>query len=192
MQKLTWCQVTVAGIHTMRRPPWRVLAVLLVILVEGHTAVHAQTLSLSSVEFVTGRVGFVDEVWDYFTMFGGGVRLRVMPRVALGPEILYLDGADGSHNLTLTGTGTFDLVAPRTDRRLVPFIVFGAGLLRQTSIVGRGPGMPGRASYTSSEGTFSGGIGFRIGLSPHWVLAPDIRLGYEPETRLSLTVAWRP
>lgn len=162
------------------------------VLLLASTSAHAQALRVSSVEFVTGRAGFVDEVWDYFTMAGGAVRLQVTPRFALGPEVVYLDGPDGSHDLTITATGTFDLVAPRSDRRVLPFVVFGAGLLRQTSVVGRGPGTPGLASYTSSEGTASGGIGVRVSLSPHWVLAPDVRLGYEPETRLSLAVAWRP
>ncbi|MGE3177953.1 MAG: outer membrane beta-barrel protein [Vicinamibacterales bacterium] len=162
------------------------------VLLLASTPAHAQALRVSSVEFVTGRAGFVDEAWDSFTMAGGAARLQVTPRFALGPEIAYLDGRDGSHGLTITATGTFDLVATRSDRRVVPFVVFGAGLLRQTSVVGRGPGRPGLASYTSSEGTASGGIGVRIRLSPHWVLAPDVRLGYEPETRLSLAVAWRP
>lgn len=173
---------------------WLVGPILLLTLLAGTGpgTAHAQPARVSSVEFVTGRAGFVDEVWDQFTMLGGGLKVRLTPRFALGPEIVYLDGARRSHALMLTASGTVDLVSPRPDRRVVPFLVFGAGLLRQTSVVGGGPGSSGVRSFTSGEGTVSGGVGVRVAVNRHWTVAPDARIGYEPESRFGVAVAWRP
>ena len=98
----------------------------------------AQTKPAPIVEFVVGSSGFVDEVFDYFTTTGGGARLFVSRRVAIGAEAAWLDGADDSSAWTLTGNVTIDLLPD--DRRVVPYIAAGGGLIRQTALVGGGPG----------------------------------------------------
>lgn len=158
----------------------------------GASPAFPQALRVASLEVVTGHAGFVDDAWDHRLMAGGVARFALTPRLTVGPEVVYLDGANGRHDLTVTGTGTFDLASPASSRRVVPFIVFGAGLIRQTSLVGGGPGTAALFPYSSFEGTVSGGIGARVALSRTLFIAPDVRLGWEPETRLSVTLGWRP
>jgi hypothetical protein len=153
---------------------------------------QAQQRGLTAVEVVTGYAGFIDEVWDNRVMAGGVVRFALAPRFAIGPEVVYLHGPEGSHEVTVTGSGTLDFFRPAVARRVVPFIVFGLGLLRQSSLVGGGPGRPGLFPYSSYEISASGGIGARILIGQGLFIAPDARLGWEPETRLSVTLGWRP
>ncbi len=56
--------------------------------------------------------------------------------------------------------------------------------MRQKTLVGTGPGSTALAPFTSSEATASGGIGARIALGSHVFVAPEFRLGWEPETRI--------
>ena len=90
------------------------------------------------VEAVTGWGGFVDEVWIGRTMIGFGGRVFVTPRIAIGPEVVFLGGADGERDWTLTGNVTIDLVAeaPGAVRRAVPYLAIGGGYLSQTTRVG--------------------------------------------------------
>jgi hypothetical protein len=76
-------------------------------------------------------------------MAGGVVRFALTPRFTIGPEVVYLGWRRGSHEVTVTGTGTFDLVHSNVQRRVVPFVVVGVGLIRQSSLVGGGPGTTG-------------------------------------------------
>ena len=67
----------------------------------------------------------------------------------------------------------------------IPYIAAGGGYLRQTTQVGTGP-------FTSSDGTLSGGIGARIALGRAFFIAPEFRMGVEPEIRLGVTIGFRP
>src|SRR5580765_8325437 len=139
------------------------------------------------VEFVTGYAGFVDENWINRTMIGGGGRFFVSRRVAIGPEFVYLKGANSEHDLTITGNVTIDLLLEEATapRRVIPYIAAGGGYLRQTTQVGTGP-------FTSSDGTVSGGIGARIALGRTFFIAPELRMGFEPEIRVGVTIGFRP
>jgi hypothetical protein len=154
-------------------------------------AADAQERGLASVEVVTGHAGYVDDAWDHRVMAGGVVRLAVTPRFTIGPEVVYLRGRHGSHEVTVTGTATYDLLRSGARPRVVPFVVFGGGLIRQSSLVGGGPGTTGLFPYSTSEATVSGGLGARIAVWRGLFVAPDVRLGWEPETRLTVTVGWR-
>lgn len=152
---------------------------------------EAQERGLASVEFVTGHAGYVDDAWDHRVIAGAVVRLAVTPRFTIGPEVIYLHGRHGSHDVTVTGTATYDLFRADAKRRVAPFVVVGAGLIRQQSLVGGGPGATGLFPYSTSEVTVSGGLGARIEVWRGLFIAPDVRLGWEPETRLTVTVGWR-
>jgi hypothetical protein len=169
-------------------------AILLIVtgLVSVATPAAAQERPRPMVEAVVGSSGFVDEVWDYFFTVGAGGRVFVSPRVAIGPEIAYQRGADDASNLTLTGNLTFDLVTDRPGRRVVPYIAAGGGYLRQRTLVGSGPGSPVLQPFTSSEGTFSAGAGVRVAIGQRLYVAPEFRLGYEPETRFAVMIGLRP
>jgi hypothetical protein len=149
----------------------------------------AQDKPAPIIEGVLGRSGFIDEVWDYFTTIGGGVRWFVTPRVAVGPEVAYMtgefDGLEASH-LSVTGNVAFDFVRDRDRRRVVPYIAAGGGYVRQRTTVGRGPDTPGLARFTSGEGTMSAGVGARVAIGSRVFIAPEFRLGWEPTTRIAV------
>ena len=141
----------------------------------------AQDRPAPIVEAVTGWAGFVDENWIDRTMIGGGGRVFVTRRVAIGPEFVFLRGSNDEHDWTLTVNATVDLVldAPSSPRRFVPYLAVGVGYLSQTTQVGTGP-------FTSGEGTFSGGFGVRVSVSRRFFVAPGVRVGYEPELRFGV------
>ena len=176
----------------MRSCSWIALPIA-ALLCARHTA-FAQEKPAPIIDVVVGRSGFIDEVWDYFTTIGGGARWFITPRLAIGPEVAYLtgefDGLEASH-LSITGNVTFDFVRDDSNRRVVPYVAAGGGYLRQRTLVGRGPGVPGLAPFTSSEGTVSGGIGARIAVSSRVFVAPEFRLGWEPTTRMAVLVGLR-
>jgi hypothetical protein len=148
----------------------------------------AQERPPAIVEAVTGWAGFIDENWMDRTIVGAAGRIFLAPRIAVGPEFAYLQGAADEHDWMLTGNVTIDLIAEgRTtlQRRVVPFLAIGGGYLRQTTQVGTGP-------FSSSEGTVSGGLGVRLALSRSFFIAPDVRVGWEPEMRIALTLGVRP
>jgi hypothetical protein len=147
------------------------------------------------VEGIIGAAGFVDESTDWRTLAGGGGRIFVTPRVALGPELVFLEGPEGFYEWTLTGNLTIDLLADRASapRPIARYVAVGGGYLRQVSLVGGGVNAPPGTvvSFASSEGTVSGGLGARIGLGRRFYVAPELRLGWEPELRLTVTVGYR-
>jgi hypothetical protein len=153
----------------------------------------AQDKPAPLIEVVVGRSSFIDEVWDHFTTIGAGARFFVTPRVAIGPEVAYLTGefeGTDSSNLTVTGNITFDLVGDGAP--VVPYIVAGGGFIRQKTLVGSGPGSTMLQTFSSSEGTFSGGAGARIALGPRAFVAPEFRLGSEPTMRVAVMIGFRP
>ncbi len=84
----------------------------------------AQERRTAIVEVVTGWAGFVDESWIDRTMIGGGGRVFVTRRVAIGPEFVFLRGPNDEHDWTLTVNATVDLVldAPSSPRRFAPYL----------------------------------------------------------------------
>ena len=146
------------------------------------------------VEAVIGRSGFIDEAWDHFTTIGGGARIFVTPRLAIGPEVSFLRGdfdARDASNLTVTGNVTFDFVRDDRRARFVPYFAAGGGYLRQKTVVGSGAESTTLRAFTSSEGTVSAGAGVRIRVNPRVFIAPEFRLGWEPETRIAVMIGMR-
>jgi hypothetical protein len=173
----------------------RGIVVLMAAAIGSFGPVHvafAQDRPRPVVEAVVGTSGYVDEVWDHFFTAGAGARWFVTPRLAVGPEIVTQRGGHEASNLSVTGNVTYDLLQDRPGRRVVPYIAAGGGYLRQRTIVGSGPGSTVLQPFTSGEGTFSGGIGARIALGERVFVAPEFRLGWEPEMRFVAMIGFRP
>ena len=157
--------------------------------------VSAQENPAPIIEGVVGRSSFIDEVWDHFNTVGAGARVFVTPRLAIGPEVAYMRGESGAgdaSNLSVTGNVTFDLRRDDRRQRFVPYVAAGGGYLRQRTLVGSGPGSTELRPYTTGEGTASGGLGVRIALAPRLFVAPEFRMGWEPEARFTVMVGVRP
>jgi hypothetical protein len=170
------------------------LSIATMLCAPAHIA-FAQEKPAPILEGVIGRSGFIDEVWDYFTTIGGGARWFVGPRLAIGPEVVYLTGEFDSlkaSHISVTGNVTFDFLRDSNERSVVPYVVAAGGYLRQKTLVGRGPGTPGLQPFTSSEGTVSAGLGARVALGSRVFVAPEFRFGWEPETRIGVIVGIRP
>jgi hypothetical protein len=164
----------------------RIATAVVILLLVGALPVAAQTARPSPiVEFQTGYAGFIDESWIKRLVIGGAGRVFVSPRVAVGPEFFYLHASGNEHDWTLTGNVSFDLLRESPTRAFTPYLVAGAGLLSQTTQVGTGP-------YTSKDATFSGGAGARIALGKRFFIAPEFRMGFEPEVRVGVAIGIRP
>jgi len=154
----------------------------------------AQEKPAPVIELIVGQSSFIDEAWDHFETIGVGARVFLTPRLAIGPEVTLLLGAFDSleaSNLLLTGNMTYDFMRDDRTRRVVPYFAAGGGYLRQRTLVGGGPGSTALVPFTSSEGTLSAGLGVRISMTSRVYIAPEFRLGWEPETRLAVTVGMR-
>lgn len=139
------------------------------------------------IEGSAGHAGFVPDSTIDHNYVGGGGRVYITRRIAIGPEVVYMRRPDSEHVWFFTGNATIDLIPERAGARrgVVPYIVAGGGFFRLTERVGTGP-------YTSSEGTAMGGVGARIALGDRFFIAPEVRLAWEPHFRVGVTIGVRP
>ena len=105
------------------------------------------------------------------------------PRIALGPELLYIRGDNHSH-LALTGNLTFDLLSESTRPRATPFVVVGAGMFQTRERFPAG-------NFTSTEGAFTAGGGVRARINDRVSVGVDARVGWELHVRAGGFVAIR-
>jgi hypothetical protein len=164
--------------HTLRAG-MRLIFIIgsLMLLTASGGPAAAQERPQPSVELGAGWVGFADDGIVNEAMFGVAARWYALPRISLGPEIVYISGPSHSH-LTVTGNVTYDLLAARSGqpRRVTPFLVAGGGLFqtRQTFFTG---------DFTSNEGAFTAGGGVRASTSDRVEVGVDVRVGWELHLR---------
>jgi hypothetical protein len=130
-------------------------------------------------ELAAGWVGFADDGIVTESLVGGAARWYLLPRVSVGPELVYIHGAHHSH-LVLTGNVTWDVLAPtnRRPRRVTPFLVAGGGVFQTREHLFNG-------TYTSSEGAFTAGGGVRALVADRVTLGFEMRVGWEPHVRIN-------
>jgi hypothetical protein len=161
------------------------LFVTVLLLTALPTTADAQEVSKPApvVEFALGRSTFVDDGGIHHTTGAVAGRWYLTPRVAIGPEAVYMVGPGRDRDLFLTGNVTFDLVTSVATRRrpVIPYVVAGAGLFRHSDAFGG-------ASFTSYEGAFTAGGGVRAWFADRVYVAGEIRAGWEPHVRYSVHV----
>jgi len=132
-----------------------------------------------AVDLAVGWVGFADDGIVSEGLVGGAVRLYLLPRISVGPEIAYIAGPNHSH-LVITGDVTCDLLSPTNGRprRVNPFVVAGGGLFqtRQRFF---------NETFTSSEGAFTAGGGVTALVGDRVTIGVDARVGWEPHLRIN-------
>ena len=130
-------------------------------------------------ELAAGWVGFADDGIVSESLVGGAARWYLLPRVSVGPELVYISGPHHSH-LVLTGNVTWDVLAPtnRRPRRVTPFLVAGGGVFQTREHLFNG-------TYMSSEGAFTAGGGMRALVADRVTLGFDLRVGWEPHIRIN-------
>lgn len=136
-------------------------------------------------EFSAGWVGFADDGVVSEGQVGAAFRLYLTPRVSVGPELTFIQGASHSHFMA-TGTVMCDLVAPTSARArtITPFLAAGGGLFqtRETRFT---------PTFTSSEGTFTAGGGIRAAAGDRVTIGVDARVGWELHLRMAGVVGVR-
>jgi hypothetical protein len=160
------------------------LSLLLLVLVTGKTfAQSSDVRPAAAVEFLAGYAGFVDDATIDHWIFGGAARVYLTPRVAIGPELVYMQGPNFDRDLFLTGNLTFDVLEPVAGRprRVSPFLVAGGGFMQHNNRFGIN-------DFTSYEGAFTAGGGVRAWITDRVYTLVDVRFGWELHTRVNAGV----
>jgi hypothetical protein len=150
------------------------LAVLLLLLTHRALAQTPEARPAPAVEFLAGYAGFVDDATIDHAIAGTAARFYLTPRLAVGPELVYMWGPGSDRDLFLTGNLTFDVLPPRSGRprRVSPFLVAGGGFFRHGDRFG-----------SSSEGAFTAGGGVRAWMGDRVYAFGDVRFGWELHAR---------
>lgn len=158
--------------------PRAVVLAALLLMIPSLSA--GQTTPSPAVEFLAGYAGFVDDAMIDHAIAGGAARVYLTPRVAIGPEFVYMRGPRADRDLFLTGNLTFDVLSPRQGRpaRVTPFLVVGGGVMRHSNSFGG-------ETFTSSEGAFTAGGGVRGWITDRVYVLGDFRIGWEPHVRVN-------
>ena len=132
-----------------------------------------------AVELAAGWVGFADDGIVSESLVGGAARWYLLPRVSVGPELVYISGPHHSH-LVLTGNVTWDVLTSTNQRprRVIPLLVAGGGVFQTREHLLNG-------TYTSSEGAFTAGGGVRALVADRVTLGFDVRVGWEAHIRMN-------
>ena len=146
-----------------------------------HLAV-AQDRPGPTVDLAAGWVGFADDGIVSEGLVGGAARWYLLPRVSVGPELVYVYGTNHSH-LVVTGNVTWDLLTPtnRHPRAVTPFLVAGGGVFQTREHLFNG-------TYTSSEGAFTAGGGVRALVADRVTLGLEARVGWELHIRINALI----
>jgi hypothetical protein len=146
----------------------------------GAQITRERDMPAPAVEASAGYSGFIDESLIRHALFGASARYYVTPRLAIGPELVWMVGPGYDRDLFLTGNLTFDLLRPTTPgaRLVTPYLVAGGGWFQHRDRFGS-------ETLASNEGAFTAGGGVRVWLSPRTYVAGEVRAGWEPHVRYS-------
>ena len=98
----------------IRRPA--LLALTLVLTPGSAFAQSSEPRPAPAVEFLAGYAGFVDDATIDHSILGAGAGVYLTPRLAVGPELVYMVGPNSDRDLYLTLDLTFDVMRPRQGR----------------------------------------------------------------------------
>ena len=169
----------------MLRPALRGILFAGLALVPTAGPAAGQDRPAPAAEIAAGWVGFPDDgAMVSEGLAGGAFRWYLRPRISIGPEVVYIGGANHSH-VVVTGNLTWDLLASnRGPRAVTPFITVGGGVFQT-----RGTFFRGRV--TSSEGAFTAGGGVRASVADRVALGAEARIGWETHLRVNGFVSIR-
>jgi hypothetical protein len=148
----------------------------------GPGTARAQEVPAAAQVFITGGYSnFLDEEPQPHAVFGGGAVLDMAGPFALVLELVHMRGEGQDRDWVFTPALSIDL--PRIGKT-TPYFVAGAGYLVHQEAVGTG-------TFSSDTWTAGGGFGLRIPVSARVTMSVEGRLGFEPLTRLTASVAYR-
>lgn len=141
---------------------------------------------------VRGTVGFADftEFGELrHTVVGGSLRLYLTRRLSVEPELLYMRRNRQDEDYVIVPHIAFDLRDPRA--RVVPYVIGGVGLLHHRGRFNRltSTGIV-EDTVTSNTWSANGGAGVKIYLTDRLFVAPDVRVGWEPVLRGTVSIGY--
>lgn len=122
---------------------------------------------------------------------GGSFRVYLTRRVSIEPEFLYMTNNPNDRDYLGQVSVAYDL--GDSDKRFVPYVVAGAGILRHRSQF-FGADFDTRqprvfdTSYTSFAASAGGGV--KMFLTKRLFIAPEARVGYQPSVRGTVSVGY--
>ena len=146
----------------------------------------AQERPALALETSLGWAEFVDNSTKHHGVLGGGARFYLTPRLAVGPEVVYMAGPGDIRIFMLTGNLSFDLLSTSANGppRLNPYLVAGGGLFQHRDEFPRG-------TFTSNEDAFTAGGGMRVFLTDRVYIAPEWRVGWELHLRTTVAIGFQ-
>lgn len=112
---------------------------------------------------------------------GGSVRYYLTRRLSIEPELLYMHGSRRDRDLVFTANAALDFA---TSKRVKPYVIGGVGILHHRELTGVG-------TFASNGWSASGGVGVKIFLTEKLFVAPEARLGWEPNFRVTGSIGYR-
>lgn len=122
---------------------------------------------------------------------GAAVRIYVTRRVSVEPEFLYMRNSPDDEDYLSQVSVAYDLVEPT--RRVVPYVVAGGGVLHHRGQFFGADFVTGQPrvfdqSYTSAA--VSAGAGAKIFITRRLFIAPEGRIGYQPNLRATISIGY--
>src|SRR4029453_5038672 len=162
------------------------IALPLVLMAAEAFAKTSNARPAPALEFLAGYAGFADDATIDHAIAGTAARIYLTPRLAIGPELVYMWGPNWDRDLYLTGNLTFDMLSPRRGRprTVSPFLVAGGGVFQHSDRFGR-------TDFTSYEGAFTAGGGVRGWITDRVYAFADGRVGWELHARMNAGIGIR-
>jgi len=124
---------------------------------------------------IAGWAGFYED--SSHRVAGVTTDIRLIAGLRVGPEVLYYAGGGQDRDITAMTVLTYDF---RRSKRVTPFVSGGAGGLWHRDSRGWKNSM-----------TFGAGAGVKFAISKRLFIAPEIRGGWEPLARASVSIGYR-
>lgn len=159
-----------------------VVAVATALRLLAPAVVAAQSAATPDLTLAIGHADFLDDGRIGHTSFGVGAEWVVVPRLTIGPEVLYMVGPGDDRDTFVLGVARIGVLP--FSSRVVPFFTIGAGLMTHRDRFGS-------QSYSSTEGAWIGGGGVRFNATSRIFIAPEFTVGWEPHIRASVSVGIR-
>ena len=126
------------------------------------------------------------------TVFSAAVRIYVWRRLSVEPEVLFMQRGAFDRDVLITPHVAFDLMDPRG--RVVPYVIAGVGAEHHRDQITFTDFFNGNTVVTKRISGFTmtanAGAGVKLFLTNRLFIAPDVRVGHEPNFRATVSVGY--
>lgn len=141
-------------------------------------------------KLIVGGASFAEPAIPH-SIVGGALRVYLTRRFSVEPEFLYMRHSRDDQDYVIQVNAAYDITDPT--KKFVVYGIVGAGNLRNRSVF-RGnvfeTGLPRDFDTSFTTWTASIGGGVKIFLTKRLFIAPEVRVGHEPDVRGTLSVGY--